>query len=130
MITSVLGCSEKPEVAIIALPNEWRTVTPSIKSTPLSCNDHCSCHLPQYTLAEVSEHYHDDDCWIVLYDKVYDVTKFMKEVCTSLLVVDKDCKIDTLTNHMIIVLKSAIFLFFSILEVIISSQKMLAVMLH
>lgn len=33
-----------------------------------------------YTLSEVSEHDTYDDCWIVLYDRVYNVTQFLNEV--------------------------------------------------
>lgn len=33
--------------------------------------------LPQYTLQEVSEHRSGDDCWVVIYDRVYDITKFL-----------------------------------------------------
>lgn len=32
-----------------------------------------------YTLEEVSEHDSFDDCWIVLFDKVFDVTNFLME---------------------------------------------------
>lgn len=35
---------------------------------------------PIITLKEVAEHDSYDDCWIVLYDRVYDVTKFLNEV--------------------------------------------------
>lgn len=33
--------------------------------------------LPEITLEEVSFHDQINDCWIVLYDRVYDVTKFL-----------------------------------------------------
>ncbi|XP_074597496.1 uncharacterized protein LOC141852390 [Brevipalpus obovatus] len=33
--------------------------------------------LPEYTLEQVSEHCTVDDCWIVIFDKVYDVTNFL-----------------------------------------------------
>lgn len=33
--------------------------------------------LPEYTLAQVAEHISPDDCWLVIYDKVYDVTDFL-----------------------------------------------------
>ena len=33
--------------------------------------------LPTYTLDQVSEHCWADDCWFVLYDRVYDVTRFL-----------------------------------------------------
>ncbi|KAG6545282.1 hypothetical protein Mapa_013395 [Marchantia paleacea] len=32
-----------------------------------------------YTLAEVSEHNNNKDCWLVIDGKVYDVTKFLEE---------------------------------------------------
>ncbi|XP_068236135.1 cytochrome b5-like [Palaemon carinicauda] len=32
-----------------------------------------------YTLDEVSQHDSYNDCWIILYDKVFDVTQFMME---------------------------------------------------
>lgn len=34
-------------------------------------------HLPEYTLEQVSWHDRPDDCWIVLHDKVYNVTKLI-----------------------------------------------------
>ena len=33
--------------------------------------------LPIFTLDEVSYHDRDDDCWMVIYDQVYDVTNFL-----------------------------------------------------
>jgi cytochrome b involved in lipid metabolism len=35
--------------------------------------------LKQYSLQEVSEHCLPNDCWIVLFDKIYDVTDFLSE---------------------------------------------------
>jgi len=35
--------------------------------------------LREITLQEVSEHDCYDDCWVVIYDRVYDVTKFLRE---------------------------------------------------
>ncbi|XP_028780775.1 cytochrome b5-like [Neltuma alba] len=32
-----------------------------------------------YTLAEVSQHNHRHDCWIIIGGKVYDVTKFLED---------------------------------------------------
>ncbi|KAI5084318.1 hypothetical protein GOP47_0000487 [Adiantum capillus-veneris] len=32
-----------------------------------------------YTLAQVSEHNHSKDCWLIIDGKVYDVTKFLDE---------------------------------------------------
>lgn len=33
-----------------------------------------------YTLEEVSKHKTGRDCWVVIHNKVYDVTKFLDEV--------------------------------------------------
>lgn len=35
-------------------------------------------HLPEYTLEQVSWHDTADDCWIVLNDKVYNITKLIR----------------------------------------------------
>lgn len=35
--------------------------------------------VPEITLEEVSHHDSFDDCWIVIYDRVYDVTHFLRE---------------------------------------------------
>nr|GLL42786.1 cytochrome b5-like [Ipomoea trifida]GMD61125.1 cytochrome B5 [Ipomoea batatas] len=32
-----------------------------------------------FTLAEVSEHNHNKDCWLIIGGKVYDVTKFLED---------------------------------------------------
>jgi len=35
--------------------------------------------LPEYSLEQVSWHTSNDDCWIVIEDKVYDITKFIRQ---------------------------------------------------
>ncbi|XP_062141974.1 uncharacterized protein LOC133850033 [Drosophila sulfurigaster albostrigata] len=35
--------------------------------------------VPEITLEEVAQHDSFDDCWIVIYDRVYDVTQFLRE---------------------------------------------------
>ncbi|KAH8413285.1 hypothetical protein KR009_009666 [Drosophila setifemur] len=35
--------------------------------------------LPEITLEEVAQHDSYDDCWVVIYDRVYDVTSFLRE---------------------------------------------------
>ena len=32
-----------------------------------------------YTLEEVAKHNKENDCWVILFDDVYDVTKFLNE---------------------------------------------------
>eukprot|EP01130_Rhizamoeba_saxonica_P015952 TRINITY_DN7278_c0_g1_i3.p1 TRINITY_DN7278_c0_g1~~TRINITY_DN7278_c0_g1_i3.p1 ORF type:complete len:302 (+),score=71.88 TRINITY_DN7278_c0_g1_i3:223-1128(+) len=48
------------------------------QNTPLN-NDENGKELPFYTMEEVSKHDDEDDCWMVIKDKVYDVTKFVDE---------------------------------------------------
>ena len=40
--------------------------------------------LPKYSWEEVAEHNSAESLWIVVQDKVYDVTKFMEEVCLKI----------------------------------------------
>lgn len=35
---------------------------------------------PIYSLSEVANHDNNKDCWIVLYDRVYNVTSFLNQV--------------------------------------------------
>lgn len=37
--------------------------------------------IKEIDLEEVSNHDSIDDCWIIIYDRVYDVTNFLKMVC-------------------------------------------------
>ncbi|XP_022235990.1 cytochrome b5-like, partial [Limulus polyphemus] len=37
------------------------------------------CQIPMHTLADVYEHCMPNDCWLIINDKVYDVTEFLKE---------------------------------------------------
>ncbi|KAH7636337.1 cytochrome b5-like protein [Dermatophagoides farinae] len=44
-----------------------------------SSNDEKYSNLPEYTLAQVSEHWQTNDCWVVVEDLVYDITEFLDE---------------------------------------------------
>jgi cytochrome b involved in lipid metabolism len=46
--------------------------TTPVMTTPLD-------ELPTYTLKEVSYHDNLDDCWVVIYDRIYDITNFIYE---------------------------------------------------
>lgn len=51
-------------------------------SNGLDEDDLCSdddLQLPEYTLEQVSEHSTCNDCWLVIFDKVYNVTDFLHE---------------------------------------------------
>lgn len=41
------------------------------------------------SLDEVSYHDHKSDCWIIIYDRVYDITNFLRMVSIILLIVIK-----------------------------------------
>lgn len=36
-----------------------------------------------FTLEEIKKHNTENDCWIVIHDKVYDVSKFLDQVCLA-----------------------------------------------
>lgn len=54
----------------------WNRLTSHSNETVLN-QEKCR---PIISLKEVADHDSYDDCWIVLYDRVYDVTKFLHEV--------------------------------------------------
>ncbi|XP_067623209.1 uncharacterized protein [Eurosta solidaginis] len=54
------------------------TIPPLYKTFPQEpTNGVLTSGLPEIALSEVAQHDHYNDCWIVIYDRVYDVTKFM-----------------------------------------------------
>lgn len=58
------------------------TIWPMGQSKPIinESTKRQSCdNLPEYTLAEVSEHWQTNDCWVVVEDLVYDITEFVDE---------------------------------------------------
>ncbi|CAG2169753.1 unnamed protein product [Oppiella nova] len=57
--------------------NSWIYSTQEAKNP--SSPPVCWKSLKQYTLSEVAEHFHYNDCWLVVYDLVYDVTVFLNE---------------------------------------------------
>lgn len=60
---------------------KYYNTTPRL-SPKAATTESCALHsfLPEISLAEVACHDHSSDCWIVVYDLVYDVTKFLQEV--------------------------------------------------
>ena len=63
------------KLAAAFLPNVLHQhVNPPPKAYPAWSN------LPEYSLNQVSFHSSPDDCWIVIRDRVYDVTKFISQV--------------------------------------------------
>lgn len=49
---------------------------PKIES---KCDEEQYSNLTEYTLAQVSEHWQTNDCWVVVEDLVYDITEFLDE---------------------------------------------------
>ncbi|CAG2103641.1 unnamed protein product [Medioppia subpectinata] len=56
--------------------NAWLHSTQEAKTSSSAL---CWKNLTQYTLSEVSEHFMYNDCWLVIYDLVYNVTDFLNE---------------------------------------------------
>lgn len=57
--------------------NKLTSITETDDSEKVESLDICR---PIISLREVFEHDNYDDCWIVLYDRVYDVTQFLNQV--------------------------------------------------
>jgi len=67
-----LALSWKDAAAAVAKVAQATTVINST-TTPVTPK------LPEYSLSEVSDHCSPDDCWLVIYDRVYDVTNFLND---------------------------------------------------
>ncbi|CAN7991717.1 unnamed protein product [Ixodes hexagonus] len=56
----------------------------SVNSSPASSNiaeDNLKgVQLPRYTLNDVCQHCHHNDCWLVIHNRVYDVTSFLRQL--------------------------------------------------
>ena len=70
------------KLAATFLPNVLHHHVTSTAKTSITSN---WSSLPEYSLAQVSRHSYSGDCWIVIRDKVYDVTKFIHQVHQVLL---------------------------------------------
>lgn len=70
------------DIAIAALRlSSTPVVVPSsgVKISDINGNQAVN-HGPIYTLDQVSYHDQPDDCWVVIYDRVYNVTDFLSKV--------------------------------------------------
>ena len=65
------------KLAATFLPNVLQS---AVKTAPSSAN---WSTLPEYSLNQVSWHSYTGDCWIVIRDKIYDVTKFIQQVTSK-----------------------------------------------
>lgn len=71
------------QLAMTALRLTTSAVSNGVNVTAKNCsandrNNNTVRHRKQYTLDEVSYHDTYGDCWIVLYDRVYDITDFLQ----------------------------------------------------
>ncbi|ORX45271.1 molybdopterin binding oxidoreductase [Hesseltinella vesiculosa] len=59
----------------------WMDRQPSQDKTPnpMQATQKTKPDLPWYTLDQIASHDRDDDCWIVVHDKVYDCTPFLHD---------------------------------------------------
>lgn len=64
--------------------------------------DHTEESPRKITMKEVSEHNKKNDCWIVIRDKVYEVTDFLDEVYASMAI--QRSSFIALIEHLIIVI--------------------------
>lgn len=66
----ILPAAHIPEGKTHQPSSDFQTLVPA---APLSTS------LPEISLQMVAEHDSHDDCWIIVYDRVYDVTLFLAE---------------------------------------------------
>lgn len=80
LISSELESQEKTKVATSFLTNTIRNLFFSTTSPAADQESEIDGELTQITLEEVSNHDCSGDCWIIIYDRVYDVTRFLQHV--------------------------------------------------
>lgn len=66
--------NEVASVATNFITNTFRTLL--FSSTSVSKPNEADNSKQIITLEEVSDHDNSNDCWIIIYDRVYDITKF------------------------------------------------------
>lgn len=76
---SVVGISSNQEILTLAL----RTLRLSKTNLNSASTDNVSADRQIINLNEVSHHDTANDCWIVLFDRVYDVTAFLDKVSAN-----------------------------------------------
>lgn len=86
-------------MAALRLVNPWsvetKTAWPRTDPSTLEPQDRV------ITLAEVNLHDSYDDCWVVIYDRVYDITTFFDEVSSQYLAYIYDKEISDSDSHIV-----------------------------
>ena len=72
--------SEASSVTKSFLSNTIRSIFLSSATSTSGKESEIDKKLKQITLQEVSDHDCYEDCWIIIYDRVYDVTAFLDHV--------------------------------------------------
>lgn len=60
-----------------------RLTSTAVSTVQLATLDSNASKLREISLDEVSRHYDRSDCWLIIYDRVYDVTRFLDTVSTT-----------------------------------------------
>lgn len=77
---SEIESSESVNVTADFITNTIRNIFFTASSAAVGKESEIDKRLKQITLAEVADHDCYDDCWIIIYDRVYDLTKFLRSV--------------------------------------------------
>lgn len=64
----------------MAKATAYSFVIPQFRFTPVSHSFSNEDNSKEISMEEVSWHNNANDCWVVIYDRVYDVTNFIDEV--------------------------------------------------
>jgi cytochrome b involved in lipid metabolism len=84
-----LDAKEALVAATSFITNTLRTLIFTPKTPAVGHASDSDDKLNQISLSEVSLHDSPDDCWTVIYDRVYDVTNFLDNVSSSQTMIDK-----------------------------------------
>lgn len=78
--TSELESKETTSIATSFLTDTIRSLLFSSSSGSSGLESEIDNKLKLISLEEVSDHDCADDCWIIIYDRVYDITDFLDDV--------------------------------------------------
>lgn len=79
---SEIESSESANITVDFITNTIRNIFFTASSN--GKESEIDSRLKQITLDEVSDHYCIDDCWIIIYDRVYNMTKFLRSVSSCI----------------------------------------------
>ena len=72
-------CPFSKQTSLVELPTSTASFDNDLSPLEVHAEQKIEANRNEYSLEEVAKHSSHDDCWVIVRDKVYDVTSFVKE---------------------------------------------------